>query len=95
MSNTNFEVPMFKEDNVKDAVESAAKIVKDVPAKSFLGNISGKGVIGLAAVGIIGLAAVGVAVWKKCKPEEEIRMPDADAPVELSTEELAELSTAE
>lgn len=95
MSNTtNFEVPTFVEVPGTDAVESAVNVVKDIPVKPFIGRISGKGIVaGMTAV--IGLVAIGAIVLKKFKPEEEIRKPDAEAPVELSDEELAELSTAE
>lgn len=50
------------------------------------------------AIGALGAAAIGAAVtfgkklWKKHKDKKELRKPDEETPVELSDEDIAEIT---
>lgn len=91
-----FNANVINEENAKDAMEAAVDIVKDVAAKSGSGIISGKGIVAgvLTAIALVG---GGVMLWRKKaeKKKEELRIPDAEVPVELSDEDIEEITTAE
>lgn len=84
------------EDTAMDAVEAAVDIVNDVAANPGSGITSRMGIVA-GVVTVVGLVVGGVMLWRKRKAvkEEELRQPDEDAPVELSDEDIAEITTAE
>lgn len=79
-----------------DAMESAADIVKDVAVNSGSGTGSRMGVVATVATAVVGLVVCGAMLWRKHKAKkEELRKPDEEAPVELSDEDLEQVTTAE
>ena len=91
-----FNANMINEETAKDTVETAVDIVKDVAVKSGSGITSRMGIAAGITTAVIGLVVGGVMLWRKRKAEkEEMRMPDAETPVELSDEDLEEITTAE
>ena len=81
------------EETAKDTMEAAVNIVKDIPARS--GGNSRTGIIAGAATLILAAVAGGVMLWRKNKAGKELRQPDEDAPVEMSEEDIFEVTTAE
>lgn len=58
------------------------------------------GALAFMAIGALGAAAIGAAVtfgkklWNKHKAKKELRQPDEDAPVEVTEEEIADVTDA-
>lgn len=90
---SNYERFEMSNDTAKEAMETAVNIVKDIPARS--GGNSRMGIIAGAATIFLAAVAGGVMLWRKNKTDKELRQPDEDAPVEMSDEDIFEITTAE